>query len=88
VRVWSLLELLQLMMQAGKWPVGLYPGWLRIALTFLIPVAFAVTVPAEALTGRLTASTMVLAFAIAIGMMIVSRLFWRYGLRHYSGASA
>lgn len=88
VRVWSLLEVMQFVMQAGKWPVGIYPGWLRIALTFLVPVALAVTVPSEALTGKLTMSTMGIALAVAFGMLIISRLFFRFGLRHYSGASA
>src|SRR5699024_3605600 len=38
---------------AGSWPITIYPGWLRVSLTFLIPIAFAVTIPAESLTGRL-----------------------------------
>jgi ABC-2 type transport system permease protein len=39
--------------RAGKYPIAMYPGWLRIGLTFLVPLAFAVTVPAEAITSRL-----------------------------------
>jgi len=74
--------------EAGRWPVTLYPAWLRFGLTFLVPVAFAVTVPAEALTGRLTASTAWLAVALAAVLLIVSRWFWKIGLRNYSGASA
>ncbi len=88
VNVWSILGLLESIYQAGRWPVGVYPGWLRIGLTFLVPVALAVTVPAEALTGRITLSTMVLILAIALVMGIGSRVFWRFGLKHYSGASA
>jgi ABC-2 type transport system permease protein len=76
------------MYQAGRWPVGIYPEWLRLALTFIVPVAFAVTAPAEALTARLTSQTLVLALAVAAGSLIASRLFWKVGLRHYSGASA
>jgi ABC-2 type transport system permease protein len=51
-------------------------------------VAFAVTVPAEALTGRLTWQTGMGALALAAGLLVVSRIFWRIGLRQYSGASA
>jgi ABC-2 type transport system permease protein len=68
--------------------VGLYPGWLRISLTFLVPIAFAVTVPAEALTARLTPETLALAAGFTVVLLIVTRLWWRYGLKHYSGASA
>ena len=54
VRVENILVVFQSMYEAGRWPISLYPGWLRYGLTFIIPVAFATTVPAEALTGRLT----------------------------------
>lgn len=88
VRVWALLNMFEQILQTGRWPVGLYPGWLRNLLTFLIPVAFAITVPAQALTGRLTLATMSLALLIALVMLTIARVFWRIGLRRYSGASA
>ncbi|MCP4363410.1 MAG: ABC transporter permease [Chloroflexi bacterium] len=88
VRVENLLVIFQSMYNAGRWPVGIYPGWLRFTLTFLVPVAFAVTVPAEALTGRLSNKLLLLAVLLAAGLSVLARLFWRYGLKHYSGASA
>ena len=88
VRVENILEIFQSMYQAGRWPISLYPGWLRFALTFIVPVAFATTVPAQALTGRLSVLTLVGAVGLAIIMFLVSRLFWRIGLRQYSGTSA
>lgn len=88
VRVENILTIFQSMYEAGRWQVSLYPGWLRYGLTFVIPVAFATTVPAEALTNRLNWETLVGAVALALILFIVSRLFWRIGLRHYSGTSA
>ena len=88
VRVENLLEIFQSMYQAGRWPVSLYPGWLRFALTFIVPVAFATTIPAEALTGRLNGLTLWGAIGLAGGMFVLARLVWRWGLRRYSGASA
>ncbi|MGD0795883.1 MAG: ABC-2 family transporter protein [Dehalococcoidales bacterium] len=88
VRVENFLTIFQSMYEAGRWPVSLYPGWLRYGLTFIVPVAFATTVPAEALTGRLTLTTIVAALGIAVFLLVVSRYFWRVGLRHYSGTSA
>jgi ABC-2 type transport system permease protein len=73
---------------AGRWPVDIYPGWLRVGLTFIIPVAFAVTIPAEALTGRLTPVTLLGAFALTIFLFTVTRYVWKRGLRIYGGASA
>jgi ABC-2 type transport system permease protein len=88
VRVENILEIFQSMYEAGRWPVSLYPGWLRFALTFIVPVAFATTVPAEALTGRLSGETLLGAVLLAIVLLMVSRVIWRIGLRQYSGASA
>ncbi len=88
VRIDNILVIFESMYEAGRWPVGIYPGWLQFTLTFLVPIAFAVTVPAEALTGRLTPQTLIGALALAAVMLTVSRIFWRIGMRHYSGASA
>lgn len=73
---------------AGSWPITIYPGWLRVSLTFLVPVAFAVTIPAQSLTGRLTWTTALGTLVLAAGFVVAARLFWRYALRHYTGASA
>lgn len=88
VRMDQIVELFQGVYQAGRWPVSVYPDWLRTGLTFLVPVAFAVTVPSEALTGRLTPITLLGAAALTLFLLILSRWVWRTGLRNYSGASA
>jgi viologen exporter family transport system permease protein len=72
----------------GRWPIGVYPIGLRASLTFLVPVAFAVTVPAQALTGRLNMGTLGIAAAFAAVLLVFTRWFWKRGLRRYSGASA
>ena len=61
VNVWSIMELFDGVYQTGRWPVSIYPIWLRLGVTFLIPIAFAITVPAEAATGRLDWPTVALA---------------------------
>jgi len=88
VRMENVIELFQGIYAAGRWPVGVYPRWLRTGLTFLVPVAFAVTVPAEALTGRLTWQTLLAAAGLAAFFLALSRGVWKTGLRRYSGASA
>jgi ABC-2 type transport system permease protein len=88
VKTENILVIFQSMYQAGRWPVTIYPGWLRLILTFLVPITFAVTVPAEALTGRLDIQTLSLALGVAAVLFLISRWFWRFGIRFYSGASA
>ena len=88
VRVENILEIFQSVYEAGRWPIGLYPGWMRFALTFIIPIAFVTTVPAEALTGRLTGETLAGAVVLAALLFALSRGLWRVGLKQYSGTSA
>jgi len=88
VRMENVLELFEGIYQTGRWPVTVYPGWLRYSVTFLVPIGFAVTVPAEALTSRLQWETLLLAFGFGIALFSFTRWFWHYGLRNYSGASA
>jgi ABC-2 type transport system permease protein len=88
VRVENILMVFQSMYEAGRWPVSIYPGWMRFALTFIVPVAFAVTIPAQALAGRLTWQVLAGAWVFAAALFTAARLFWRAGLRRYGGASA
>jgi ABC-2 type transport system permease protein len=88
VRLDETHELFEGVYRAGQYPVGIYPGWMRIGLTFLIPIAFAVTVPSEAVTGRLDVATLGFAFVFCVVMVVLSRAAWKRGLRRYSGASA
>jgi ABC-2 type transport system permease protein len=53
-----------------------------------VPVAFATTVPAEALSGRVTPETLLGGVALALVLNALARAFWSVGVRHYSGASA
>ena len=88
VRVSEITQLIDGLYQTGRWPVGIYPGWLRGVLTFVVPLAFAVTVPAGALTDRLTGPTLAGAVVAAVIAFIATRLVWKWQLRNYSGASS
>ncbi|QNK83161.1 ABC transporter permease [Nakamurella sp. PAMC28650] len=88
VQVEQIVELFEGFFQAGRWPISIYPGWLRIGLTFVVPIGFAVTVPAQALTGRSSGGTWVLAVGLAVVLSVATRWYFRRGLRRYSGASS
>ena len=88
VNMWHAVELFDGIFQTGRWPIGIYPPWLRFGVTFLVPIAFAVTVPAEALTSRLDWQTLALAVVFSAAAFVLTRWFWRFGLRNYTGASA
>ena len=88
VNMWYLAELFEGLYQTGRWPIGVYPGWLRYSMTYLVPIGFAVTVPAQAMTHRLHWETVLVAVGFAAAVFLVTRRFWQFGLRRYSGASA
>lgn len=88
IRVQEISNLFEGLYAAGRWPVGIYPSWLRTGLTFLVPVAFAVTVPAEVLTNRLTGTSLLFAFGMTFVFIILARGLWLLGLSNYSGASS
>ena len=88
VRIQNILMIFHSMYDAARWPVTIYPPWMQVILTFIVPVAFAVTVPAGALVGRLTMQWLIGALALAAVLLVASHRFWKIGLRHYSGASA
>ena len=90
-RVISLQDIMDLfngIYQTGRWPVTIYPAWLRGLLTFLVPLAFAVTVPAETLSERAGWGIVGIAVLLCAVFLTVTRAVWRINLRKYAGASA
>jgi len=72
----------------ARYPVGLYPGWLRLVLTWIVPVGLMTTVPAQTLTGALPGLTLVAALLAALALLAASSLLFRLGLRRYASASS
>jgi len=88
VRVENLLAVFWSFLDAGRFPVDIYPGWLRFTLSTVVPIGIAITFPAEAVAGRLEWFGLL---AMLVGTVVVSWFagwFWRRGLRSYTGASA
>jgi ABC-2 type transport system permease protein len=72
----------------ARYPVNLYPGWLRLVLTWIVPIGFMTTVPAQALTGELTPAFLVGSIAVATLLVLTASFVFRFGLRRYSSASS
>lgn len=68
-------------------PFEVFPRGARFALTYFIPLAFVVYVPAQALTGRLIWWALPAAVGLAIVFTILANLAWKAGLKRYSSAS-
>jgi ABC-2 type transport system permease protein len=88
VKVDNVSELFTAFFAAGRFPVSAYPGWVRALLTFVVPIAFLTTVPAEAASGRLTWVAASGAAVVALLLLAASQAFWRHALASYTSASS
>jgi ABC-2 type transport system permease protein len=88
VRVENLLAIFWSFIDAGRFPVDVYPGWLRITLSTIVPIGIAVTVPAQAIAGRLDSPGLLTMVGGTALVWWFAGWFWKQGLRNYSGASA
>jgi ABC-2 type transport system permease protein len=74
--------------QMARYPVGLYPGWLRLVLTWIVPVGVMTTVPAQALIGELPAGMLAGSVVLATVLVIGASVLFRFGPHRYAGASS
>jgi ABC-2 type transport system permease protein len=82
------VTLMAALMDAGRFPATVYPVWLRVIVTFIVPIALATTVPLQALRGELGWWQIALALAAGAFAYFVSSAVWRAGVKRYSGASS
>ena len=82
------VTILHALLDAGRYPVTVYPVWLRIIVTFVIPVAVATTIPLQALRGDLNLNQVILFFTVGIVSFLIASRVWKSGLKQYSGASS
>ncbi len=84
----SFIAISQLLSEPLTVPFDVFPPGIKTALTYLIPLAFIVFVPAQALTSRLQWWQMPMALLIAVIFLVLANFVWRAGLRRYSSASS
>jgi len=82
------VTILQALLEAGRYPATIYPPWLRMIVTFVVPIALATTAPVQALRGELTWWQVLLFVSVAGLALMVALRMWRAGVRRYSGASS
>src|SRR5262245_47369972 len=88
VRVENFGELFYAFYETGRFPVTIYNRWLRLILTYIVPIAFLTTFPAATLLGRLSLYLVLASVVIAGVLFYASSRFWNYAIRFYSSASS
>jgi ABC-2 type transport system permease protein len=87
-KIYNITEVLKGLLAAGRFPIGAYPATYRFFFTFVVPVTFLTTVPAETLLGRVDPLWIVISGCLAIGLLLLSSQVWRFALRFYTSASS
>jgi ABC-2 type transport system permease protein len=82
------VTILQALLEAGRYPATVYPVWLRVIVTFVIPIAVATTIPLQALRGELAPNQIFLFIMVSIVSFLIASKVWKLGLKRYSGASS
>jgi ABC-2 type transport system permease protein len=88
VKIYNVTEVLRGLLEAGRYPIVAFPVVYRFFFTFIVPVAFLTTVPAQTLLGRSPAGWVMGAGMLALVLFVAANLFWRYALRFYTSASS
>ncbi len=76
------------LIQMARYPLGLYPQWLRLVLTWIVPVGIITTIPAEAMMGHLPLETALGAVLLAGVLLVGASIFFRRAVRDYASASS
>lgn len=74
--------------QMARYPVGVYPGWLQLVLTWVIPVGLMTSIPAQALAGDLAPGMLVGGAGVALLFLVIATAVFRAGVRRYASASS
>lgn len=82
------VTIMQALLDAGRYPVSVYPVWLRIIVTYIIPIAVATTVPLQSLRGDLKPTQMLIFLGVGAVSFLIASQVWKAGLKQYSGASS
>ncbi|AUS99870.1 MULTISPECIES: ABC transporter permease [unclassified Nostoc] len=88
VKIYNVTEVLRGLVEAGRYPMIAYPATYRFFFTFIVPVAFLTTIPAEILLGRVQVNWLIGTALLSVALFWISTYFWRFALRFYTSASS
>ena len=88
VRVDNLSYLFSSIFDAGRWPIQVFKGALRLVFTVVFPLALLTTYPAMALLGKLSMRNAGLVLAGGVAFAALARAVWIRAIRFYTSASS
>jgi ABC-2 type transport system permease protein len=88
VKVYNVTEVLRGLIDAGRYPMAAYPSAYRFFFTFIVPVAFLTTIPAQAMLGKVEVIALFGAAILAFTLFFAAKFFWEFAVGFYTSASS
>jgi len=88
VKLYNVVNVLGAVLWNAQYPVTAYDRPFRLFMTYVLPVYFMTTVPAELALGRKGPEILIPLGLLALALFLFSRAFWRFALRSYGSASS
>jgi ABC-2 type transport system permease protein len=88
IKLWSLTDILNRLSQFMRYPVNIFPLYLKFLLMVLVPILTVSYVPVATLFYPPRTLYIIFMFAITLVFGIIVSLVWKAGLKHYGSASS
>ena len=85
IQTWRLYELLDIVLTLAQYPNNIYPKYVSVILTSIIPLFVAGVFPAQVLIGEVIPKMMSIIFSVII-LLAIGLYTWFSVLKHYSSA--
>lgn len=82
------LWIMEDVLQVGRYPIGIYPNFIKLLLTWVFPIGFIVSVPVEILMQKADLVMLLAGFVMMFVLFVVATVFFNISLRKYSSASS
>lgn len=83
----NIIELMYTINGFTRYPPEIYKKVSGFLFLFMLPIVFVATSPLKALIGRADYADIFILLLITISLLILSRMFWKFGLKYYTSAS-
>ena len=88
VRLWSLQDLMGRLNQVMRYPVGVFPPFIRFVLMSVFPIVAVAFLPVQALFGEIKIEYIIYVILLTIVFGFIANFVWKLGQKNYSSASS
>lgn len=88
IRLWSLQDILGRLSQFMRYPVNIFPFYLKFLLMVLVPILSVSYIPVSALFYPPKTLYIIAMVALTLAFGFITTRLWKLGLKHYGSASS